>query len=105
MKKALDALKAGVQEEFERKDISQAEEIDALEQKVDEMYLSMEEGHLKRMRSGECTAFTATIYIPLINNLERIGDHLFNIFRGMKTYVKAPVRAAHEEEKAEKAAQ
>lgn len=99
MRAALDALKAGVEEEFERKDISLAGEIEALEQKVDEMYLKMEEGHLARMRSGECTAFTATIYIPLINNLERIGDHLFNIFRGMKSYVKAPSHA----EKTEKA--
>ena len=99
MRAALDALKAGVEEEFERKDISLAGEIEALEQKVDEMYLIMEEGHLARMRSGECTAFTATIYIPLINNLERIGDHLFNIFRGMKSYVKAPSHA----EKTEKA--
>ena len=99
MRAALDALKAGVEEEFERKDISLAGEIEALEQKVDEMYLKMEEGHLARMRSGECTAFTATIYIPLINNLERIGDHLFNIFRGMKSYVKAPSHA----EKSEKA--
>ena len=99
MRAALDALKAGVEEEFERKDISLADEIEALEQKVDEMYLKMEEGHLARMRSGECTAFTATIYIPLINNLERIGDHLFNIFRGMKSYVKAPSHA----EKTEKA--
>lgn len=99
MRAALDALKAGVEEEFERKDISLAGEIEALEQKVDEMYLKMEEGHLTRMRSGECTAFTATIYIPLINNLERIGDHLFNIFRGMKSYVKAPSHA----EKTEKA--
>ena len=99
MRAALDALKAGVEEEFERKDISLAGEIEALEQKVDEMYLKMEEGHLARMRSGECTAFSATIYIPLINNLERIGDHLFNIFRGMKSYVKAPSHA----EKTEKA--
>lgn len=99
MRAALDALKAGVEEEFERKDISLAGEIEALEQKVDEMYLKMEEEHLARMRSGECTAFTATIYIPLINNLERIGDHLFNIFRGMKSYVKAPSHA----EKTEKA--
>lgn len=97
MRAALDALKAGVEEEFERKDISLAGEIEALEQKVDEMYLKMEEGHLARMRSGECTAFTATIYIPLINNLERIGDHLFNIFRGMKSYVKAPSHAERTE--------
>ena len=63
---------------------------------MDELYLAMEDAHLARMKSGECTAFTATIYIPLVNNLERIGDHLFNIFRGMKTYVKEPAKA-HEE--------
>ena len=47
----------------------------------------------------------AVLYSEYLSDYERIGDHLFNIFRGMKTYVKAPVRAAHEEEKAEKAAQ
>ena len=95
MRGALDALKECVCEEFDRKDISMSEDIEKMEQRVDELYLAMEEAHLARMKSGECTAFTATIYIPLINNLERIGDHLFNIFRGMKTYVKAP--AKHEE--------
>ena len=96
MREALDSLKAGVQEEFDRKDISLSGEIEGMEQKVDELYLAMEDAHLARMKSGECTAFTATIYIPLVNNLERIGDHLFNIFRGMKTYVKEPAKA-HEE--------
>lgn len=96
MREALDSLKAGVQEEFDRKDISLSGEIEEMEQKVDELYLAMEDAHLARMKSGECTAFTATIYIPLVNNLERIGDHLFNIFRGMKTYVKEPAKA-HEE--------
>lgn len=96
MREALDSLKAGVQEEFDRKDTSLSGEIEGMEQKVDELYLAMEDAHLARMKSGECTAFTATIYIPLVNNLERIGDHLFNIFRGMKTYVKEPAKA-HEE--------
>lgn len=96
MREALDSLKAGVQEEFDRKDISLSGEIEGMEQKVDELYLAMEDAHLARMKSGECTAFGATIYIPLVNNLERIGDHLFNIFRGMKTYVKEPAKA-HEE--------
>lgn len=102
MREALDELKKGVEEEFERKDISLAADIESMEQRVDELYLMLEEAHLARMKSGECTPFTATIYIPLVNNLERIGDHLFNIFRGMKTYVKEPARAAHEEEKAVK---
>ena len=99
MRKALDDLKDGVQEEFDRKDISLSGEIESMEQRVDELYLQMEDAHLARMKSGACTAFSATIYIPLINNLERIGDHLFNIFRGMKTYVKEPARAAHDESK------
>lgn len=99
MRKALDDLKEGVQEEFDRKDISLSGEIESMEQRVDELYLQMEDAHLARMKSGACTAFSATIYIPLINNLERIGDHLFNIFRGMKTYVKEPARAAHDKSK------
>ena len=99
MRKALDDLKEGVQEEFDRKDVSLSGEIESMEQRVDELYLQMEDAHLARMKSGACTAFSATIYIPLINNLERIGDHLFNIFRGMKTYVKEPARAAHDEGK------
>ena len=102
MREALDELKKGVEEEFERKDISLAADIESMEQRVDELYLMLEEAHLARMKSGECTPFTATIYIPLVNNLERRGDHLFNIFRGMKTHVKEPAMAAHEEEQAVK---
>ena len=95
-------MKKGVGEGLRRKDIPLAADIESREKGVDEFYLMLKEAHLAGMKSGECPPFTATIYIPLVNNLERIGDHLFNIFRGMKTYVKEPARAAHEEEKAVK---
>ncbi|MEG2410846.1 MAG: PhoU domain-containing protein, partial [Erysipelotrichaceae bacterium] len=38
--------------------------------------------HFKRMAKGECnTAIAASIYVDILGNLERIGDHTMNIIK------------------------
>lgn len=48
------------------------EEIDALEKKL-------RSSHIRRLNTGKCSATVGTIFLDLISNLERIGDHSLNI--------------------------
>ncbi|MDE5618497.1 MAG: hypothetical protein K2I79_03320, partial [Clostridia bacterium] len=90
MRSALYELRVGVQTGFDNRDISGYEHVSQLEENIDYLYMTMEQSHIKRMNAGDCNAQAATIYIPIINNLERIGDHMYNVYRSMKSYVKAP---------------
>lgn len=56
--------------------ISNEEKIDALERKFRKQ-------HIKRMNEGLSTPVEGTIFVDIISNLERIGDHALNIAEGV----------------------
>ncbi len=52
------------------------EKSDVLEEKIDEMRRSLIAEHIERLAQGKCKPENNTIFINLVSNLERIGDHL-----------------------------
>ncbi|MBO5412490.1 MAG: Na/Pi cotransporter family protein [Clostridia bacterium] len=51
-------------------------EADALENRVDEMRKALVAEHIERLGQGKCRPENNTVFINLVCNLERIGDHL-----------------------------
>lgn len=51
-------------------------EIDVVEESVDAMRKHLIESHIERLNRGECKAENSSIFINLVSNLERLGDHL-----------------------------
>ena len=51
-------------------------ESDALEDEIDEMRRALVAEHITRLSQGKCRPENNTIFINLVCNLERIGDHL-----------------------------
>jgi len=49
------------------------------ERKLNRMQVSHRRSHVQRMTDGTCTAQAGLIFIDLVDNLEKIGDHLTNI--------------------------
>lgn len=49
------------------------------EEKIDAMEKNLRLSHIKRLNSGVCSAVVGTVFLDLISNLERIGDHSLNI--------------------------
>ena len=49
------------------------------EHKLNRMQIELRRNHVKRMTDGVCTAESGLIYIDLVDNIEKIGDHLTNI--------------------------
>lgn len=51
-------------------------EIDVVEESVDAMRKHLIDSHIERLNRGECKAENSSIFINLVSNLERLGDHL-----------------------------
>ena len=57
-----------------KRDLIQAS--DELEEKIDEKRRELVAEHITRLSQGKCRPENNTIFINLVCNLERVGDHL-----------------------------
>lgn len=53
--------------------------IKELEEQIDAQEKQYRKNHIERLNSGECNPERGVIFIDVLNNLERIGDHSHNI--------------------------
>lgn len=56
--------------------VAYMQKVDALEEEVDGMRKKLIDEHIDRMNNGQCRAENSSIFINLVSNLERAGDHL-----------------------------
>lgn len=66
-------------EAFEQKSIQKVDEVRILEKKVDSLEEQLRLSHIRRLNQELCSASAGTVFLDLISNLERIGDHANNI--------------------------
>lgn len=64
---------------LEHKDKDAAKEVLQLELKLDELEIVYRKNHIQRLHKDLCSVGTGSIYLDLLTNLERIGDHSKNI--------------------------
>ena len=50
--------------------------IDQAEDDIDAMRKRLIDRHIERLNQGECRAESSGVFINLVSNLERLGDHL-----------------------------
>lgn len=60
-------------------DVAKAQEVVKLEDKIDKMERTLRKQHILRLNEGECTGSAGIVFVDIISNLERIGDHAVNI--------------------------
>ncbi len=65
-----------VNELYLNKDVNLLIEIDNLEDEIDNMRSIMTEQHIERLENNECSPASSGVFINLVSNLERAGDHL-----------------------------
>ena len=68
---ALDAL--------EKEDTTLAKKVLENEYSIDKMEKDYRKGHLHRLNTGVCYGSAGVVFLDIISNLERIGDHSVNI--------------------------
>jgi phosphate:Na+ symporter len=49
------------------------------EEEIDSMEKKLRINHIKRLNEGSCNPSSGVIFLDLLTNLERVGDHSFNI--------------------------
>lgn len=65
-------------------DPDSAESLDiADEDLIDNMRKKFKNNHMKRLSKGSCEINSGIIFVDIINNLEKVGDHIFNIAQVM----------------------
>ena len=57
------------------------DKIEENEEQVDDMRRNLIADHIDRLKQGKCRPENNTIFINLVSNLERIGDHIYYIAR------------------------
>lgn len=60
-------------------DVEQAKAALTNEKNLNRMQIEFRRSHVDRMRDGLCTPESGLIFIDLVDNVEKIGDHLTNI--------------------------
>ena len=57
-------------------DLMVLDDVKKIEDEIDNYRFKMMDDHMKRLEEGKCKLANSTVYINLISNLERAGDHL-----------------------------
>jgi phosphate:Na+ symporter len=64
---------------MERGDTTIFEKAHHMEETIDEMEETLRNNHITRLNTGECAVLPGLIYIDMLHNFEKIGDHTFNV--------------------------
>lgn len=64
---------------FREYDKEKAAEVRRIEDRIDSLEKELRSSHIKRLNTGVCNATVGTIFLDVVNNFERIGDHAVNI--------------------------
>ena len=68
---------------LEDNDIEAAKSVLVIEDNLNKMQIDFRRSHVQRMREGVCSPETGLIFIDLVDNVEKVGDHLTNIAQGV----------------------
>ena len=64
---------------FMKNDLTEARNLEPLEQVIDGLNMEVKQHHIKRLRKGKCTIELGLILQDICTNFERISDHCSNI--------------------------
>jgi phosphate:Na+ symporter len=64
---------------LEKQDKSVASQVLGYEEKIDELQAAYRKNHIRRLNEGICNGNNGAVFLDLLVNLERIGDHCRNI--------------------------
>ena len=64
---------------LEENNVNLAKEVLGLEDKIDKMERTLRKQHILRINDGLCEGNAGIVFVDIVSNLERIGDHAVNI--------------------------
>jgi phosphate:Na+ symporter len=64
---------------LDQKNLDAARAVVKKEDKIDSMERTLRKQHILRMNEGQCSGQAGIVFVDIVSNLERIGDHAVNI--------------------------
>ena len=68
---------------IEKRDETIKHEADRFEERINYLEDTFRKEHVERLNQGTCTVDSGLIFIDILTNFEKIGDHTFNIAEGV----------------------
>ena len=75
----LSSMMIETEEALRKNDTSAAEGVLRREQRVNSFQEELKKGHVNRLNNGQCDIQSGVVFMDLVDNMEKIGDHLTNI--------------------------
>jgi phosphate:Na+ symporter len=79
----LQRMECDVKKALTSGDLEAAERALMSEGRLNVFQEELKRAHVERLNSGQCNVWSGLAYIDLIDNLEKIGDHLTNVAQGI----------------------
>ena len=79
----LDSMMIETEDALRKTDTSIAEKVLRREQLINQFQEDLKHGHVNRLNDGRCDIQSGVLFIDLVDNMEKIGDHLTNIAQGV----------------------
>lgn len=76
--KTIEIIEAGISSYSNITDVTSTS-VEAIEAEIDKLEKQFRENNIKRLNEKNCSASSSVIFLDLLSNLERIGDHANNI--------------------------
>ncbi len=54
-------------------------EADRYEKRINYLEDTLRQAHIDRLNAGTCSVETGLVFIDMLTNFEKIGDHVFNV--------------------------
>ena len=64
---------------LEKQDVTVLERALGMEDGIDDLEENLRNNHIARLNTGECTVNSGLIFIDMLHNFEKIGDHTYNL--------------------------
>jgi phosphate:Na+ symporter len=74
---------ATIVQALEDKNTGIFDEAQRLEDGIDDIEERLRNNHVKRLNTGECTVNSGLIFIDMLHNFEKIGDHAYNFAKAV----------------------
>jgi len=79
----LNSMMIEAEEALRKNDQRLAENVLAREQRINKFQVDLKKSHVDRLNQGSCNILSGIVFMDLVDNMEKIGDHLTNIAQGI----------------------
>lgn len=68
---------------MERRDTTIKEKANFMENGIDDLEETLRNNHINRLNTGECSVHSGLVFLDMLHNFEKIGDHTYNVTKAV----------------------